>query len=65
MCHVRKTVSCEFVVTSSWLGVSVSLFLYVLGWMKDTVMTAADPAIPTWVKRLGAAAAEVAMRGFC
>jgi hypothetical protein len=33
--------------------------------MKDTVMTAADPAIPTCWRRPGAAAADVAMIGDC
>lgn len=31
-----------------------------MGWMKDTVITAAVPAIPTWVSRPGAAAPAVA-----
>ena len=35
-----------------------------IGWMKDTVITAAEPAIPTCWNRLGAAATEVA-RGVC
>jgi len=36
-----------------------------IGWIKDTVMTAADPAIPTCWRRPGAAAADVAMMGDC
>jgi hypothetical protein len=32
-----------------------------MGWMKETVMTAAVPAIPTWVKSPGAGAPEVAI----
>lgn len=54
----------EAVKNTQWanlnLGIAYRTLTTSIGWMKDTVITAAVPAIPTWLSKLGGATAAVA-----